>query len=134
LKQRPLLLFTQHLQPVSTQAIRNVNIAITIQKGFHFFWFCGIEIERELPIPYKRCERMFLQLVGILIEARGIARVESIARGKKIVIRRGERGEENKLERDEKGGGKLRDARHAEALKDSEHTCYIKACGAVLRR
>ena len=23
---------------------------------------------------------------------------------------------------------------HAEALKDSEHTCYIKACGAVLRQ
>ena len=63
-----------------------------------------------------------------------MACVESIARSQKIVVRRGGSGEENSGERDEKGGGESRQKWLAEALKDSEHTCYIKTCGAVLRQ
>ena len=70
----------------------------------------------------------------ILFKSAGIAGVVSVTRSEKVIVWRSERGNENELKRDKYDARQARRKWRAAALRDSAHTCYIKACGAMLRQ
>ena len=77
---------------------------------------------------------MALQFEGQLIEARTVARGEGITGCQKIVVGRGMRRGENQLQRNQSDAKKTDGEMPGEMLRDSTHTCYIKGCGAILRK